>query len=70
MKRLLILSILWLAVFALYGAVASEQEKQTSESKNNQEKSTAESKNEKKIQEFIPSEEVSIDKPVAFPVDI
>lgn len=33
-------------------------------------KSAKKSKNNKVLKEFTPSEEISIDKPVAFPVDI
>ena len=30
----------------------------------------SEVRDDKKLEEFVPSEEISIDKPVAFPVDI
>ena len=65
-----IISMIWLCL------VLAEPESETVESS---EKAAEQSKqqtpdktatNKKPLKEFVPSEEISIDKPVAFPVDI
>ena len=70
MKIIFLTSLILFGAFAAYGIDFPEENMETSESETKEEKQDNESKSEKKLQEFIPSEEVSIDKPVAFPVDI
>ena len=70
MKIIFLTSLILFGTFAAYGMDFPEENMETSESETKEEKQDNESKSEKKLQEFIPSEEVSIDKPVAFPVDI
>lgn len=65
-----IFSIIWLCV------VLAESESETAESseqiteQSKQQSSDKNTANKKPLKEFVPSEEISIDKPVAFPVDI
>ena len=67
---ILMFSIVWVCVvLAEPKPETAESAEQTTEQSKQQasDKTTA---NKKPLKEFVPSEEISIDKPVAFPVDI
>ena len=70
MKKTLLPILMLLSVVTVYGLVFAEEEMEKSETTSEEEKQNNESKSNNPIEEFVPSEEVSIDKPVAFPVDI
>lgn len=65
MSRIFIIGLLLLSTFVFAEEAMEADEKETTEEKQNNE-----SKGNNALEEFVPSEEVSIDKPVAFPVDI
>ena len=70
------LFIFLLSFYAVLAVYADDESKQATEVLKDQktntktEKSASKRNKVKTLEEFIPSEEVSADKPVAFPVDI
>lgn len=72
-EKSIVVAILIMVVSSsiVYAETAAEKAEKENQSVNNTEKASAKNpKKPKRIKEFIPSEEISIDKPVAFPVDI
>ncbi|MEM8845095.1 MAG: hypothetical protein AAGB35_08635 [Pseudomonadota bacterium] len=69
MKKILLTGLFLLTVFLFYGFVSAEEEIEE-ESEAVEEQQNRKPERDNTLEEFVPSEEVSIDKPVAFPVDI
>ena len=70
-KKSFICILFSLFVFFLQASAFAEKEtEKKNESLVDKKQEDSKSKSKKSLKEFIPSEEVSIDKPVAFPVDI
>lgn len=71
LRRMLIWGLLWVSAIA---AVAQTAQQQTGEPKANEAESSAQPEpapaDKKRAEEFIPSEEISADRAVSFPVDI
>ena len=70
MKIALSSLLILLGFITAYSLVFAEEDMEKTETTTKEEKQSSEPKNNNSIEEFVPSEEVSIDKPVAFPVDI
>ena len=70
MKIALSSLLILLGFITAYSLVFAEEDMEKTETTTKEEKQSSESKSNNSIEEFVPSEEVSIDKPVAFPVDI
>lgn len=68
MIKIIFIIILVQSVF-LFSIVPADDEIETDETPVEKEQNS-EVRDDKKLEEFVPSEEISIDKPVAFPVDI
>jgi hypothetical protein len=68
MIKIIFIIILVQSVF-LFANVLADDEIETDETPVEKEQNS-ELSDDKKLEEFVPSEEISIDKPVAFPVDI
>ena len=68
MIKIILIIILVQSVF-LFSIVLADDEIETDETPVEKEQNS-EVRDDKKLEEFVPSEEISIDKPVAFPVDI
>lgn len=68
MIKIIFIIILVQSVF-LFANVLADDEIETDETPVEKEQNS-EVRDDKKLEEFVPSEEISIDKPVAFPVDI
>ena len=66
--KIISISFLLVASFFAFTLLIADEEKV--ESKETAEEKENEVQVEKSLEEFVPSEEISIDKPVAFPVDI
>ena len=67
MKYLLIVI---LALSVVSANILSAEEETDKSEVSAEEKQAKEADDESGLEEFVPSEEISIDKPVAFPVDI
>ena len=65
-----IFSIVWFCIVLAESESESEEPAQQATEQNKQSTSGKTNANKKPLKEFVPSEEISIDKPVAFPVDI
>lgn len=75
MKRNIIKSAVFILLAVWLCVVLAEPESETADSAEQTEQSKQQSSDKttadkKPLKEFVPSEEISIDKPVAFPVDI
>ena len=68
MIKIIFIIILVQSVF-LFANVLADDEIEADETPVEKEQNS-EVRDDKKLEEFVPSEEISIDKPVAFPVDI
>lgn len=68
MIKIIFIIILVESVF-LFANVLADDEIEADETSVEKEQNS-EVRDDKKLEEFVPSEEISIDKPVAFPVDI
>ena len=69
MKKILLTGLFLSSAFLYYGFVLADEETEE-ESEATEEQQNRKSERDNTLEEFVPSEEVSIDKPVAFPVDI
>ena len=67
MKKIFLIALILSIVFHMVSLADEEMENNEAATEKQQE---SEVKDEETLEEFVPSEEVSIDKPVAFPVDI
>ena len=67
---IVIFSIAWLCLVSAESETETANPDEQTAEQNKQSTSDKTTVNKKPLQEFVPSEEISIDKPVAFPVDI
>lgn len=71
-----LIAVALVLTISLYSSIVHAENKKEGLEKENQQagkvgrESVKKSKRNETLKEFIPSEEISIDKPVAFPVDI
>lgn len=72
MKKLFTTALLLLIAVSVYALVLAEEQAPAAQTKPPTAPTAQEdqAEAETRLEEFVPSEEVSIDKPVAFPVDI
>jgi len=72
-SKLIVVAVLSITVFSRIAhaeTTTEESEKEKQSTSQIEKESTKKPKKNKGLKEFTPSEEISIDKPVAFPVDI